>query len=378
MPVIKKEQDMVKIISTFKEMPPREMLDCRIRVIRNCMRYYGLNMDSYILLLLGLGVDFTFYKEEYGGQSNFVLWGVGATDSFIEEEILKNMEIPHERHIIDNDTSGWKRLKEFVDGDTPVIVKLESGYLNENNTVRKQGDQRHLGGVSSAGLVGYDEGSDAVYLDFLTESMDEIPGYLHKVSLKNFMISRNTNCFPHSPQNKCYTFYVPEGYSTWLDRNINELLKNSILQICDRMLHIDESGGECSGINGINVLSQKLDEFGNIIRDLDLDRPMSDKLFLIKLKTLRIGMTIGSYTLYRDEFGHALKRASLALANKGLDKMGQEFINAGQQWRELARLLAACEYKLGDKHKYICRLSEQYKKLADIEEKLFSRLKNFL
>ena len=59
----------MKLIETYKKIEKREMLDCRIKSIKELIRNYGVNLTSYEALIIGESITFMYDKIHIPGVS---------------------------------------------------------------------------------------------------------------------------------------------------------------------------------------------------------------------------------------------------------------------------------------------------------------------
>lgn len=362
-----------KIISAFHAMPPREVIDCRITGLRDVLRYHGVVMDSFTMFVLGQGIDFSFQQFKYKADNHMLLWWVEGASISWEEQLLANIAVPQRNYQFGNDQEGWSQLSGLIDQDIPVMVLLDSNYVHADRVAR-QSDRFYVGSVSVGPLVGYDMEGQLVYMDL----KDDVSTALFSMAISDFMTARCSKCFPYSPDNQCYIIEVDSDCQNRLNAHMPELLKDALLKTCDYMLNYKGTENDAKGIYGMRLLAGAIEDFGGTLAQLDMDEGIINRLFVIKLKYMRQGMLPGSNTFYRDEFGKGIRRAADALKTQRLYKIGDGFVEMGKRWRDMIRLLAVAEYNIKDKHRYLRKLSQSLKAMADREEALFEGLRRNL
>lgn len=362
---------MKKIIEGFNSIPDRDLIDCRITSIRDILNYYNIDMDSFILLALSGGCLFTFQSVKV---KNLNLWvAMGSSDN-LEEVLLNNLTIKFTKHDFPNDDSGYARMRSFIDDDNPIIVVFDSNYIHEN-AYQKDLNKEYFSNLSSAVLVGYDTDRSMVYLNLKDEKEKD----LHEMGSKEFMIARNTKCLPCSPKNICYSIEVDDIFRDNLKGNLKAMLRESINEFCGSMLNSKASNRDkYHGINGINRLADALLEFKDelYLNKGIVQEAILDKVFIMKIGVLRGSMLPGSNTIYREEYGKSLEKASLILGNKEIKKIGDGFISIGRDWRKLIRLLANANYKTQEKESFLITVSSILKQISEKELGLCNRLKD--
>lgn len=361
---------MKRILTEFEKMPAREMIDCRITGLRDILIYYGLPIDSFLLFLISGGINFSFIQKKYRESSNIYIWLIGGSPLDLEENLLRNLGIEQTNYFQSREEEGFSSLKELIDNDIPPIVLIDSNYIH-NHPIEKDNTKFYIGALSSIPLVGYDLEKEIVYFDLKD---DENKG-LYTLSMNDFMMARSAKCFPYSPENKYYTINIDNEKTQWVKDNLKDILKKGLMDICSAMLMKNDGNDlECYGISGIGMVGKVLSDFNASLKEADLPQSVSDKLFTIKIRCLRQGMLPGSNTLYREEFGKALKKLSGYYGTSSFNELGDEFIKIGNKWREVARLLGYADYAIRDKNKVISKASEGFYKLEDLEEAAFTKL----
>ena len=370
---------MKKIICDFLDMPARQLIDCRVTSIHDILKFYQVDIDPYILYLLGEGINFVFGQVKLSEQSGLLLWLAGGSVMEFEERVLENMKIPHRVEFFENDEKGFSNINNLVNQDIPVLMVVDSRYILDKEVKEHKIGALDVHSLTLTVYVGYDVEENNVYLDLKDSSSRE----LYCTNIEKLIKSRTSRCYPIEPANKCIVLEIDRFYIKWIKDNFKELLIKNIKQTCKRMLDGDIE--ECfrkdrrivevtEGISGINRLCEVMLEFSEIIEKGDIEEKLIDKVFLFKFQSLREELLPGSNTCYREEFGIGLQRAVKILDIKELDDIGRQFCETGYQWRNFVRLLYNAPNMIHKKSEYIFKVRELLKEIADREKSLFEQL----
>ncbi len=377
---------MKKIIEHFKNCPNRELIDCRITSFRDILSFNDIYIESYSLYILSSALAFVFGQVKPNSETNINLWLAGASEFNIEDNLFQNISLPFKPLAIENDDEGFHKITDYVDKDIPLLFVLESSHILGKNTydISKPQDYLNVHNLTLTVLAGYSSDENIVYLDLKDSDSSE----LYATDIESFMKSRNSNCFPVSPANKCYLLDIDEDYRNWFKSNKGLLFKQSLIKTCNNMLMPMDSRFPNSdsrviefdkGILAMKRLIEVLKEFRINIQDANIDPRIADKIFNLKFAALRDGLLPGSNTCYREEFGRGIiNAAELFCRSKQLVKIGEKFVDISKEWRGFIRLLYNAPYFLGKKDKYIKDVIKALEKLTDSEYLIFKKLLEFL
>jgi len=368
-----------KIIDGFSCMPKRDLIDCRITSLRDVLNYYGIEADSFSLCLLTGILDFSFGQVYLNESRKLTAWVAGAAAIKLEDIAYDNMKIDYQQHDFSNELKAFQEIKRFVDNGTPLFFSMDSSYILQKIENEKVSEKTlKISNITLAALVGYDEDKNTVLLDLKDSETTE----LLEVDFQLFQTSRNSRCFPLSPENACYSFIIDGDYINRFNKEKKDWISSSIKKTCDIMLtgrHITDLKNEnlvefSSGINGMRRIISVLEEFNKNLSEASVETEILNKIFMFKFNTIREALLPGSDTCYREEFGKGIKTFSKEFSIKKIDKIGDQFISIGKEWRGLIRHFYCAQYNLNKKSEFINDTIKKIDKICCLEQDLFQKL----
>lgn len=359
------------MIDAFNNMPPREMIDCRITAFRDVLLYHGVPIESHVLYLISK--TFGFHYGHVDVANNMPIWFAGNSLKPFMLNMLEGIGVDYQMHQFEDDTKDMSFIKEQLTEKKPLLALFDSRCLDPNYVYK----QFNIYSPSLTVIAGLDD--EAFYLS-IKHKRDTVK--LRAFEIDNFMKSRKNVCEPYSPDMRLYTLEVDQNYKCWLKKHLNELIKQSLIIICEEMLgkknqqiqfkHDYTLHESACGLTGMAMLIQSMKVFMKEVKTSDLDKQIIDKIVTIKFLALREGMLQGSTSCYREEFGEALIVASKYLNNKQLKNIGKAYIKVGHQWRHLLRTLYAVQQFLPKKLAYMSEVCQQLEKIKAKETTLIS------
>lgn len=371
---------MRKQISGFQSVPEREMLDCRITSFREILRYYGIILDSAPIFLLSGGAGFQLGHLALPELAGVKFWFAGSSVSRLEEEFMNRISLPRQKYHIPNDREGWETIKGFTDRDTPLLIMFDSRYI----TSGPAGEGTLLARLYNPSMTvftGYDTEQEEAYI--VLHQTDQQSEAL-VTSLPEFLGSRHHVTIPSSPEGICYELHIDASYREWLQAEYPLLLKNALLDTCERMIGNRAladlgAGAEITdGVQGISALGRLIAEMEQYASELARTGVFNAKQFVVMFLILRSNLEMGSYTCSRAEFGSSLQKVAGLFDAQAFHELGQAFIEAGGLWRSVMRQLYNVKFRTQDPAAYVGEVIALFRQIKDREQLLFTRLNHIL
>lgn len=326
----------MKRIEKYNRIEKRDVLDCRIKSLKELVKNYDLTIDSCKIMLICESCLFQYGRLSIKDTILKDIPYATASHNNIEERFFESFNIKYIKESIGKSEDEWNHMKALIDSDIPVLFKIDCRFLNRMGASTKP-MKINVHYLSSLLLVGYDEESQTVDVILTNTDTQDTPQIF---SFDDFQKYRNTECIPFSPNYTCY--YINEndlGYIS--DEAINKATVIGIKNIANNMLSknycesITLNNCTCSNLYIGIFAMRKLEEdlmymYSNFVNE---ERYMNN--IRLSLLFLRNNMMFGSYSAYREELGICLCRISCINNFGRLEEVGNEFIILSQKWKAL-------------------------------------------
>ncbi len=353
----------MKIISGFEKVEKREILDCRIKSLKELMRFSGCNISSFELLVLceamTLRYGYINYKEH---NINGVPY-VTSTNMNIHKYLFEKLRIDYKCEKIGSDDAGWEMIKALLDAQIPVLVELDGSVFMK----RRKEHCMDLHYISYVLAVGYDEATREIAIVLTPSAQTDM-----YVTLKyeDFQASRIKECFPYKATGDCY--YLPKPVNI-NDADIESLLKGSLKNVSSIMLKGKETDGIYSkaiDITDMCVGLPAMKRFTGDYKTRSLRLLKNKKLrsfYQLELLILRNNIQYGSLTCYREEFAKGLYMMAEKYNISECKEADVLFEKSASYWKKLI-------WQLGMLAKHKDKVSfSGMRKIANISQKIYAQ-----
>lgn len=321
----------MKIISGFERVEKREILDCRIKSLKELLKFWGCNVSSFELLILCEAITTRYGRLNYKQHNIYGAPYVTSTNMNIHTNLFQKLDIHFKCEKISNDEEGWERIKQLIDDGIPVLVELDGSVFMK----RRKEHYIDMHYVSYILVVGYDEETREVAV-VLTNSF-ETDTYI-TMNYEEFQSSRIKNCYPYEVSGKCY--YLTDNIDVG-DKDIEFAIRNSLKNISSLMLKGGEEKNICSEEIDMTDISVGLVALKNFIRDYKskalgvLSNKRNRAFYQLELLILRNNIQYGTLTCYRDEFAKGLHIIEEKYNIPAYGKAGDLLEDAAGYWKKL-------------------------------------------
>lgn len=321
----------MRIISGFEKVEKREILDCRIKSLKELMCFLGWNISSFELLILCEAITFRYgyinYKEHHIDNVPYIT----STNMDIHKCLFEKLNIDYVCKVIGNDDEGWEHMKELLDAHIPVLAELDGSVFIK----RRKEHYMDLHYISYVLIVGYDEKTKDIAIVLPRSSQTDT-----YVTLKyeDFQNSRIKECFPYSVTGKSY--YLPNAING-NNLNMENLLKDSLKNISSAMI----KGGRME-----NIYSKSIDIMNLCVGLLAMKRFIVDYkskswhlllnkkskvYYQLELLILRNNIQYGTLTCYREEFAKGLHIIGEKYEISECKEAAAIFTKSADYWKKL-------------------------------------------
>lgn len=332
----------MKLISCFKCVSKREVLDCRIKSLIELAKFHGLNINSYDAMLISRSCTFCYgHLSIHNSVLSDIPYAIASRND-LEKIFFDSFDIQYETINVDASINGWTYLKKLLDSDIPVLFKIDSRFLNRNGTLPNN-TKINIHYLSTLLLVGYDESKGVVYV-VLTNSEEQ--QQIQNFKLDEFQKYRNTKCIPYSPNGLCYYINPDTDLASISTESINyQILKgilysanemlNGLKNQCERMEY-----SECNNLSfGIQAMKLMKKDLIKLLWYSSFKRKKKSYIQL-SLLFLRNNLMFGSYSAFREEFGRSLCKFSEKINDSEIIRIGKDFITLSKDWKKFLAEIA--------------------------------------
>lgn len=316
---------------------------CESGVISNMFRHHGLHISEPMAFGIGAGVFFghlPFVKVNGVPGSTYRIWP-GA----IFARVCKRLGIKMEARKFTTPEKAMDALDEMLEKGIPVGMQSSVYYLPYFPASYRFHFNAH-------NLVVYGkEGEDYLVSDPIMETVT-------KIDRENLIQARFAKGFPEPKGKMYYPLEVPQTI------DLKPAIKEGIKQACHYMLKIPIP---MFGVKGIRFLAKRMMKYPEKVGDR--------KAGLYLGNVIRMQEEIGTGGAgFRFMYAAFLQEAAIILQNDELKQIGKELTAAGDLWRNFAfEAGRVCKARAATGISYKA-LGDMLMKIADEEEKVFTRL----
>ena len=339
-------------IKPFDNCPALDGYHCQTNSLAKIFHFHNHPLTEDMLLGLGAGMGFIYWKMKFGESTYIFIGGRGNTKDFFDD-VGKRTGV--EIKVIS--TSSVKKaeasLLEKLEQNEPVMLFGDMGFLPWFEFP----EEYHFGGHTFV-VCGYD-GQDT----FLASDMDPSAsglkkGFYHPISLEQLNRARNSPHKPFPPKNT----YLEFDFSRYHQPTTEEIYA-SIHQTVESLLNPPIKN---IGVKGLRHSAKEIKKWPAVFSDYDLRM----NLFSVYI-FFEIGGTGGG--CFRYMYSRFLKEAARITRNEKLLGSSEKIQRAGEMYTDIGLLFKEAE-KIKDIDERIAKASDIFLSIADLEEKTFSDL----
>lgn len=350
------------------------LLDCRINSLQELLRFYGLYVNAYNIMILAESFSFQYGKIDISDQSIYELPYAVASENNLEYKFFDTLNIPYQIESLDGSDGSWLKMKEILGRNNPIIVKIDERVIHESKTLHPKKEKINIRYVSAPLVLGYSDDESQVYL-FWTNTNNMMSPTV--VPIDQFHKYRNTSCLPYSPNYECCYLTEDRPLYSITDKIIRDKTYEAIRNIAKKMnnssnILLKEDSSFCKG-HCIGLLAME-----GLYRDLELmlleavkekNNIKSYKKIIFSLLFLRNNLITGSFSAYREELAKGLLYFSEIINEKKLEEVGNNMMFISKLWRKWFVLIGKLPH---DDKKFISNM----KSIVSLFGKILHREKN--
>ena len=339
-------------IQPFENCPPLDGYHCQTNSLAKMYRYYNHPLSEDMLLGLGAGMGFIYWKMVMGSSSYVFIGGRGNSKDFFTD-VGKRTGVQIQVASTSSAKKAEASLLEKLENREPAMMFGDMGFLPWFHFPQEY----HFGGHTFV-VCGYDGDSTVLASDIDQEVIGLKKGFYAPVPLEQLSKARNSSFKPFPPKNTCLafdfrTYHPPEPEDIYaairqtVESQLNPPIKNM-------------------GVKGMRYTSKELLKWPDMFEEYDLRM----NLFSIYLY-IEVGGTGGG--CFRYMYSRFLKESAKITRNDRLFESAESTQKAGEMLSQIG-LLFKESAKADDLDQRIKEASHMFRAVAELEESTYSEL----
>lgn len=343
-------------IKPFDNCPALDGYHCITNSLAKMFRYYGYPLSEDMLLGLGAGLGFIYWRMKIDS-GYYVFIGGRENQKGFFNDIGKRSGVKIKTNFTSSAKKAEISLIEKLSKNEPVMIYGDMGFLPWFNFPKNY----HFGGHSFV-ICGFDGKNNVLASDMDPKSSGLKKGFYYTVSLEQLSKARNSVYKPFPPKNTWLEFDF-SGYHDPKKADIYAAIKQTAKSQLNPPI-------KNMGVKGIRHTAKELLKWPDIFKDNELRMNLFNLYIFIE-----IGGTGGG--CFRYMYSRFLKEATDIIENKELLKAAEKLNESGRLFTEIALLFkdAETDHDLRQKIKIACN---KFEKIADIEEGAFKVLNDII
>ncbi len=345
---------MTKTMDTkpFDNCPPLDGYHCQTNSLAKIFHSHGHPISEEMLLGLGAGMGFIYWKMKFGESTYVFMGGRGNTKEFFYD-ISSRTGVDIRVVSTSSVKKAQASLLDKLEQKEPVMLFGDMGYLPWFEFP----EEYHFGGHTFV-VCGYNGQDTVLASDMDPKASGLKKGFYHPTTLEQLNKARNSPHKPFPPKNTYLEFEFsgfhqpsPEDLYASIQQTVDALLNPPIKNI---------------GVKGLRHSAREIKKWPAMFDDYDLRM----NLFSIYI-FFEIGGTGGG--CFRYMYSRFLKEAAEITRNDTLLDVSKKIQKAGEMYTDIGLLFKEAE-KVNDIENRIARASDIFLSIADLEEETLSEL----
>ncbi len=340
-------------IKPFENCPALDGYHCQTNSLAKIYTHYGHPLSEDMMLGLGAGMGFIYWKMSMG-QDSYVFIGGRANNKDFFSDLGRRTGV---KISVISTSSAGKAEKALIDKmkeKRPVMMFGDMGFLPWFKDLPAD---YHFGGHTFV-ICGFD-GSNTV----LASDMEQRPGGLKKgfyfpVTLEQLRKARSSTFKPFPPRNT----YLGFDFSNFYEPDARDIF-SAIRQTTDSLLNPPIKN---LGVKGLRHASKELLKWPDMFNDHDLRMNLFNIYIFVETGGTGGGCFRYMYSRFLKEAAEITKNKDLLSASRKIEKSGGLFSDAGLLFKEII--------KATDVNERIKKASVLFSSIADLEEEIFNEL----
>ena len=340
-------------VEPFENCPPLGGYHCQTNSLAKIFYHYGHPLSEDMILGLGAGMGFIYWKMKMKTGSYVFIGGRGNNKEFFND-LGKRTGVKITSASTSSARKAEASLLEKLVKEEPVMLFGDMGFLPWFDLP----EDYHFGGHTFV-VCGFDGSNTVLASDIDQKAAGLKKGFYYPITLDQLRKARGSTYKPFPPKNTYLTF----DFDKFHNPRAKDVL-SSIKQTVESQLHPPIKN---IGVKGLRHTSKELLKWPNLFEE----RELRMNLFTIYI-FIEIGGTGGG--CFRYMYSRFLKETMEITGNKTIGEVANIFHEAGEKFTEIGLMLKDAE-TTGNVNEKIEIASQKFYKLANIEEKAYNILK---
>jgi hypothetical protein len=336
----------------FTNCPSLDGYHCQTNSLAKIFYFHGHPVSEDMLLGLGTGMGFIYWKMKMGEEDYVFIGGRGNNKEFFND-IGQRTGVKIKNFATSSSTKAEEVLLNKLRMKEPVMLFGDMGFLPWFEFPQEY----HFGGHTFV-ACGYDGRESILCSDMDPQATGLKKGFYHKATLEQLRKARGSPFKPFPPQNT----YLDFDFSGFHQPEPDDIY-SSIKQTIDSQLNPPIKN---IGIKGLNHTSKELLKWPEFFSDHTLRMNLFSLYIFIE-----IGGTGGG--CFRYMYSRFLSESARITGNNRLKGPAGKFMKSGENFSAAGQLFRDAE-KAEDLPDRIKKASEHFKTIAQIEEEALNEL----
>lgn len=336
----------------FKNCPPLDGYHCQTNSLAKIYNYHGYPISEDMLLGLGAGMGFIYWKMKMGSDTYVFVGGRGNNKSFFED-IGQRTGVKINSVSTSSSKKAEAALQEKLAAEEPVMLFGDMAFLPWFDFP----DDYHFGGHTFT-VCGHDSRGSVLASDMDPATIGLKKGFYSTITLEQLKKARSSLHKPFPPNNT----YLEFDFSYYREPGPEEIYA-AIEQVIDAQLNPPIKN---LGVKGIRHTAKEILKWPGIFDDYNLRM----NLFSIYIY-FEIGGTGGG--CFRYMYSRFLKEAADITGNLKLLPISEKMYQVGLLFSEVGRSFINAE-KDDNLAEKIRKASNDFNEIAVVEEEAYISL----
>lgn len=338
----------------FENCPALDGCHCQTNSLAKIFHYHNHPLSEDMLLGLGAGMGFIYWKMKMGADTYVFLGGRGNNKDFFAD-LSKRTGVRISVVSTGSTKKAEASLLAKLEKKEPVMLFGDMGFLPWFQFPQEY----HFGGHTFV-VCGYDGGNTTLASDMDPGASGLKKGFFASITLEQLRKARGSTFKPFPPKNT----YLEFDFTSYRPPQATDIY-TAVKQMVEAQLNPPIKN---LGLKGLRYTAKELLKWPEIFEEYDLRM----NLFGIYLY-FEIGGTGGG--CFRYMYSRFLKESARITRNDELFESAEAIHRAGEMFTEIALLFKESE-KAEDLDRRIRQASAMFHDIADTEENAYLKLAN--
>lgn len=341
-------------IKPFNNCPALDGYHCQTNSLAKIFHHYGHPLSEDMILGLGAGMGFIYWKMKMGLGTHVFIGGRGNNKDFFAD-LGKRTGVKISALSTASASKAEASLLEKLAKEEPVMMFGDMGLLPWFELP----EDYHFGGHTFV-VCGFDGKHTALASDMDQNAAGLKRGFYHEITLEQLRKARGSTHKPFPPRNT----YLEFDFAAHHDPRSKDLV-SALKQVAASQLNPPIKN---LGVKGLRYTASEILKWPHLFED----RELRMNLFSLYIY-IEIGGTGGG--CFRYMYSRFLKEAAKIVGDKALEEASAMFDQAGRAFTDIGLMFKNAE-KMQDINKRLSAASEKFLEIAEIEESAYNQLAN--